>query len=241
MTTDATARTLAALGLPDPCLIVLIGAPGTGKTTLTAAFDADDVLSADQLRGLACGDRGSQAATGIAWQILHTLLDHRTARDRRTVVDATNATAGHRALLLAPARRCGIPAYALVVDAPLGTALARNASRTGTGRVPDDVVRAMHEQITADLPTLTGEGFTGVLYASRLTLPATTDPASGGLGAGDRGAVTGGQRGLRESGPVPAIRPDATMNVAGLPSTPDDDLRSDPVYETTQLRPTPAG
>ncbi|MFF2549289.1 AAA family ATPase [Kitasatospora sp. NPDC058063] len=193
-TTTATARTLAALGLPDPCLIALIGAPGTGKSTFAGAFDPDDVLNADHLRGLASGDRACQAeaVNGLVWTILHALLDSRLGLRRPTVIDATSAETAHRAELVVRAQRHEIPAYALVLDTPLDVALARNTARDR--RVSEDVVRTLHEQITAGLPGLADEGFAGVLHASRISLP--TAAADGGEGTGDRVEVV--PAGLRD-------------------------------------------
>ncbi|MET9183250.1 ATP-binding protein [Kitasatospora aureofaciens] len=234
--TDATARTLAALGLPDPSLIVVIGAPGAGKTTLSAAFAPDDVLSADHLRGLACGDRGDQSVTGIVWPVLHTLLDSRMELRRSTIIDATNATAEHRALLLAPALRNDVPTFALIADAPLPVALARNARRLPARRVPAETVRAVCEQIITDLPGLTAEGFDAVLFASRLPLLTAADTDGDEYGVGDQVEIIGGGRHEGRIGRVYRVQDDGALQITGLVSVTRETVVGIPAVAPEHLR-----
>ncbi|MQS17591.1 AAA family ATPase [Streptomyces kaniharaensis] len=170
---DATARTLAELDLPNPCLLVLIGVPGAGKSALAEAFGPDDVLSSDQLRGLATGDRADQSVSTLVWEVLLTLLGSRLALRRSAVIDATNAEQQFRQPLLALAEQHRVPAVALVVDTSLDVALARNSARPPGLRVPDDFIRDQYAQILADLPGLQGEGFADVLHTHRLPLIAS--------------------------------------------------------------------
>lgn len=75
-------------------------------------------------------------------------------------LDAALPAARHRTRALDIARRCGVEAFAVWIDTPLGTALARNASRPADERVPEDALRSVFSLLEA--PT-TGEGFVRVV------------------------------------------------------------------------------
>ncbi|MFF4384616.1 AAA family ATPase [Kitasatospora sp. NPDC001547] len=173
MSADKTRRTLAALGLPQDCLLVLLGISGAGKSTLARMlFPPAAVLNADHLRDVLVGDPGDQGASRAAWAMLHQQLDHRLGTQRRdgapTVVDAVNAEAWVRRDLIAAGRSHGMPVVALVVDADLETALARNTARER--RVPADIITAQHEELTQSLPGLLAEGFAAVHHARNLPI-----------------------------------------------------------------------
>lgn len=131
----------AVIRLPDPSLVVLIGAAGAGKSTLAARlFAADDVLSSDAHRAIVAGDEADQRATRTAFSILHRRLDQRLAAGHSAVVDATNVQAHASRSLLRRAAARGVPAVAIVLDLPAIEVLARNAARPGRS-VPEAVVR----------------------------------------------------------------------------------------------------
>jgi len=162
------------LRIPDPCLVVLIGAAGVGKSTFAARhFAPDEVLSSDAFRALVAGDAADQRATGPAFAALHRELGLRLAAGRLTVVDATNVTAAARRELLRRATAAGVPAVAIVLDLPGPVALARNAARPG--RVaPEAAVRGHLRDVAGSLPDgrLEAEGFAAVV---RLSDPADVD------------------------------------------------------------------
>jgi protein phosphatase len=161
--------------LPDPCLVVLAGAAGAGKSTFAAAhFAPGEVLSSDAYRGRIAGDPTDQRATGAAFAALHRELRRRLADRRLTVVDATSVQRGARSALLRDAAMAWIPAIAIVLDLPPDIVLARNAQRPGARAVPEDVVRRQHEELRRALQGggLEREGFALVM---RLRDPAVVD------------------------------------------------------------------
>jgi predicted kinase len=126
--------------LPDPCLVALIGAAGSGKSTFAARhFAPDEVLSSDAYRGYISGDPADQRVTQAAFAALHRALDARLRRDRLTVVDATSVKPAARSALLRLAVAAGVPAVAIVLDMPPELAIERNLRRA-TGRVPEESV-----------------------------------------------------------------------------------------------------
>jgi protein phosphatase len=149
------------IDLPDPSLVVLIGAAGSGKSTFAARhFVPAEILSSDAFRAAIAGDAADQAANGPAFAALHASLERRLRTGRLTVVDATNLMSAARRVLLAKANEAGVPAVAIVLDLPVDVVLRRNAARADRV-VPDEVVRRHLGQIRrlVDDAALDGDGF----------------------------------------------------------------------------------
>jgi predicted kinase len=158
---------VAEIEIPDPSLVVLIGAAGAGKSTFAARhFAADEILSSDRFRALVSGDEADHSATHAAFGRLHRELARRLARGQMTVVDATSVEPSSRRTLLARAAAAGIPATAIVLDLPAEIVLARNAARRPRV-VDEDIVRRHLERLRASLdgpaPPLYREGFAQVV------------------------------------------------------------------------------
>ena len=162
------------IDLPEPCLVVLVGAAGAGKSTLAARFfAADEILSSDAHRALLTGDESEQAATRTAFAILHRRLAKRMSERRTTLVDATNVTSFARRALTRRASAHAVPALAIVLDLAPALVLARNATRASR-IVPEAAVRRQLVDLGRSLrkEALADEGFATV---HRLRTPNELD------------------------------------------------------------------
>jgi len=160
------------IAIPDPSLVVLIGAAGAGKSTFAARhFDPSEVLSSDSYRALISGDPANQGATRAAFGRLHRDLGRRLAAGELTVVDATNLEAAARQALLQRSKAAGMGAVAIVLDLPEVTILARNATRIG--RVVDEAVVRNH---LARLRAVIDRSATGLLVEGFASVVVLSDP-----------------------------------------------------------------
>lgn len=151
-----------SIELPEPCLVLLVGISGCGKSTFARRhFARTEVLSSDECRALVADDPADQTATSDAFAVLRLILDKRLKRRRLSVVDATSLEHKARKPYLALARKYDLPAVAVVLDLPFEVCLGRDRDRA-RDRVGEDVLRRQRAQLERGLHRLDDEGYRDV-------------------------------------------------------------------------------
>ncbi len=150
------------LTIPDPSLVLLVGAAGCGKSTFARRhFKPTEILSSDFFRGLIADDESNQAVTADAFHALQLIAAARLRHRRLTVIDATNVQRRARRPLLRLARRHQTPTVAIVFDLPEALCLERNAGRAER-QVRATVIHEQFQRLQQSLLTLPHEGFQSV-------------------------------------------------------------------------------
>jgi len=162
-----------AIRLPDPCLVVLVGASGAGKSQWAGQwFSPEQVVSSDRLRAIVGTGERDQRASKDAFELLDLIVAKRCKRRLTTVVDTTGLEPKRRAGWRAIAERHDVPVHAVVFDSDPRLVRARNRAR-GTP-VPGSVVTSQLRAVEGVLEHLRAEGYAGVHRAApvRLVPPA---------------------------------------------------------------------
>ncbi len=147
------------IDLPDPSLVVLIGASGSGKSSFARRhFASTEVISSDFCRGLVADDENDQSATADAFAVLSFIAGRRLAQPRFTVVDATNVRREGRRPLVELAKRHDLFGVAIVLDTPEAVCRQRNRARPDRS-FGEHVVRHQRAQLHTSLKGLRREGF----------------------------------------------------------------------------------
>ncbi|MCU1658577.1 MAG: hypothetical protein JWO57_3233 [Pseudonocardiales bacterium] len=149
-------------GLPDPAVVVLVGASGSGKSAWARAnYRAQEIVSSDDLRGIVGSGRHDLDASADAFRLLDDILAARARRGLTCVVDTVGLEQERRRGYLAVAKATGLPAVAVLFDAPAAVAKQRNALRDRP--VPATALSAQLDRAAGVRAELEAEGWDEVV------------------------------------------------------------------------------
>jgi predicted kinase len=138
-------------------LILLIGLPGSGKSSLAQQLVAEcpqhRLIATDAIREQLFGDEAIQGSWLLVWSEVQRQLSQAGEEKRQAIFDATNAARKHRREAIATSRDRGFTHITgLWLDTPVQECLERNRLRLR--QVPEEVILQMHRQLVDAPPTL---------------------------------------------------------------------------------------
>jgi len=162
--------------IPDPALVVLVGASAAGKSTWAQdRYRVQEIVSSDDLRAVVGSGRHDLDATADAFRLLDEIVAARLRRGLTCVVDTLGLDAGRRRGYLDQARQCGVPAVAVCFEVPARLARERNAGRDRP--VPAPALAAQLRRAAHMGDELAVEGWDAVVVvAAALSQPAVSAP-----------------------------------------------------------------
>ncbi|HEY9784132.1 MAG TPA: AAA family ATPase [Candidatus Obscuribacterales bacterium] len=140
-------------------LILLIGVPGSGKTTLAKKVQERGyhVLNADSIREELYGDPNTQGDPVQVFSIFFDRLEKAMSQGLDIIIDNTNINSKQRKPILDRAAKFGYSDVQLwLLDVPLQVCLDRNRARDRV--VQEDIVSNMYAELTRNGQPRQSEG-----------------------------------------------------------------------------------
>jgi alkanesulfonate monooxygenase SsuD/methylene tetrahydromethanopterin reductase-like flavin-dependent oxidoreductase (luciferase family)/predicted kinase len=161
--------------LPDPAVVVLAGAAGSGKSTWAAErFRTTEIVSSDALRAAVGSGPADLDATVEAFDLLDTIVAARLRRSSTTVIDTLGLDPLRRTSYLGLARSSGLPAVLVIMNT--ADRLCRERNRLRDRPVPAPVLTDQLRKVRSLVDTATDEGWDRVLIVdSSEPLPPSTE------------------------------------------------------------------
>ena len=167
----------AAVPVPGPALVVLVGPSGSGKSAWAAErYRPHEVVSSDRLRAMAGSDEHDLDASADAFALLDQITAARLRRGLTAVVDTLGLDQARRRGYLALARSSGMPAVAVLFDTDPAECRRRNRAR-GRG-VPATVLEVQLRRMRAAVAEIRDEGWDLVTTAGSAQPEASHTPGA---------------------------------------------------------------
>lgn len=164
--------------IPDPALVVLVGASGSGKTSWAEQrYRPEEIVSSDRLRALVGSGEHDLDASEVAFDILDRIVSSRVGRRLTAVVDTLGFDAARRQMHRTAAHKAGLPAVAVIFETPDAVCRARNRNRSSP--VPAAVLTGQFRRLRDVRAQLEEEGWDLIVrvedkgdQASTVSVPA---------------------------------------------------------------------
>lgn len=131
-----------------PEFIMLVGLPGSGKSTLIKRYKEYKVHSSDDIREELTGDVNRQDINNLVFKTLHNRVKEDLLNGENVIYDATNINWKRRKAFLQELNKIPCWKYCLLIATPFEVCLERNNQRDRN--VPYNIIERMYKNF--DIP-----------------------------------------------------------------------------------------
>jgi len=152
-----------------PDFILIIGIPGSGKSTWISKFNSDNkytVVSPDQIRKQLTGNVSDQTQNAKVWMIAKERVKSYLGRGKSVIFDSTMTNPQRRREFIKDLPPAHLKAKVFYIDPEVSKERIKKDILAGKDRadVPDDVIDRMQSELMGTVKLLDG----GVLDVSKL-------------------------------------------------------------------------